>query len=78
LRDLPKLKRLRLSCDVADVDWGLLFNHPSLSDVALRSHAGYDVPNDRILRTAEGATRKVASFKRIGSKSIPAFAFDMK
>ena len=72
---MPHLKKVRLSCEIADIDWNILFNHPSIKDVGMSSHDGYSVPDSEILKLAESARRRLSNFSRIGTKKKPSFVF---
>lgn len=77
LAQAHRLERICLSADILEIDWNVLFNHPTLSEVTISSHDGYSVPDSEILKIAESANRKVRGFQRIGTKKRPAFAFNL-
>lgn len=77
LRAMPHLEKICLSREVLDIDWEILFNHPGLRSVALDSHEGYQLADADILKHAQGAARKVSNFKRLGTRKLPSFVFEL-
>lgn len=78
LMDAPHVEKICLGCEILKIDWSILFSHPTLSDVALKSHEGYTATDAEILKFADTATRKVVNFKRRGTKKLPSFTFNLE
>jgi hypothetical protein len=78
LDGMNQIEKICLSDAIVDIDWKILFNHPSLINVAMSSHDGYGVSDSEILEIAKSASRKVVNFKRLGTKKNPSFVFDLE
>jgi hypothetical protein len=78
LAQANQLEKICISTEIRQIDWDVLFNHPTLSDVTISSHDGYALLDSEILKVAESACRKVKGFQRIGTKKRPSFAFNLE
>lgn len=72
-----QLESICISAEVKDIDWTVLFNHPSLDSAIISTHDGYAVPDSAILEIAKIAKRKIIGFHRTGTKKRPSFSFSL-
>jgi hypothetical protein len=78
LAKMERIEKIVLSCEILELDWEILFNHPTLKDVAISSHDGYNITDSEILDIAERASRTVTNFRRMGTRKRPSFVFDLE